>query len=144
MFLEGKAHIGVRKNCGENKETTSIKKSDAYCVKVNGKNFNIKFENDNKATVNGKTYDIDIKEGVKTPSSSSTGEVKEVKAALPGNVLRIEANVGDTVNENDVLLVVEAMKMETEIKSPFSGVVKSILVEQGDQIQTGQVLFEVE
>ncbi len=144
LFLEGKAHIGVRKNCGENKETTSIKKSDAYCVKVNGKNFNVKFENDNKATVNGKTYDIDIKEGVKTPSSSSTGEVKEVKAALPGNVLRIEANVGDTVNENDVLLVVEAMKMETEIKSPFSGVVKSILVEQGDQIQTGQVLFEVE
>lgn len=144
LFLEGKAHIGVRKNCGEKKETTSIKKSDAYCVKVNGKNFNIKFENDNKATVNGKTYDIDIKEGVKTPSSSSTGEVKEVKAALPGNVLRIEANVGDTVNENDVLLVVEAMKMETEIKSPFSGVVKSILVEQGDQIQTGQVLFEVE
>ena len=63
---------------------------------------------------------------------------------MPGNVLRIEANVGDTVNENDVLLVVEAMKMETEIKSPFSGVVKSILVEQGDQIQTGQVLFEVE
>lgn len=144
LFLEGKAHIGVRKNCSENKETTSIKKSDAYCVKVNGKNFNVKFENDNKATVNGKTYDIDIKEGVKTPSSSSTGEVKEVKAALPGNVLRIEANVGDTVNENDVLLVVEAMKMETEIKSPFSGVVKSILVEQGDQIQTGQVLFEVE
>ncbi len=144
LFLEGKAHIGVRKNCGENKETTSIKKSDAYCVKVNGKNFNVKFENDNKATVNGKTYDIDIKEGVKTPSSSSTGEVKEVKAALPGNVLRIEANVGDMVNENDVLLVVEAMKMETEIKSPFSGVVKSILVEQGDQIQTGQVLFEVE
>lgn len=144
LFLEGKVHIGVRKNCGENKETTSIKKSDAYCVKVNGKNFNVKFENDNKATVNGKTYDIDIKEGVKTPSSSSTGEVKEVKAALPGNVLRIEANVGDTVNENDVLLVVEAMKMETEIKSPFSGVVKSILVEQGDQIQTGQVLFEVE
>ena len=145
LFLEGKAHIGVRKNCGENKETTSITKSDAYCVKVNGKNFNIKFENDNKATVNGKTYDIDIKEGVKTPSSlNNTGEVKEVKAALPGNVLRIEANVGDTVNENDVLLVVEAMKMETEIKSPFSGVVKSILVEQGDQIQTGQVLFEVE
>ena len=68
----------------------------------------------------------------------------KVKAELPGNVLRIEANVGDTVNENDVLLVVEAMKMETEIKSPFSGVVKSILVEQGDQIQTGQVLFEVE
>ena len=145
LFLEGKAHIGVRKNCGENKETTSITKSDAYCVKVNGKNFNVKFENDNKATVNGKTYDIDIKEGVKTPSSSNnTVEVKEVKAALPGNVLRIEANVGDTVNENDVLLVVEAMKMETEIKSPFSGVVKSILVEQGDQIQTGQVLFEVE
>ena len=145
LFLEGKAHIGVRKNCGENKEPTSIKKSDTYCVKVNGKNFNVKLENDKKATVNGKTYDIDIKEGTETLSvSNNTGEVKEVKSALPGNVLRIEVNIGDTINENELLLVVEAMKMETEIKSPFSGIVKSILVEQGDQIQTGQVLIEIE
>lgn len=145
LFLQGKAHIGVRKNCGENKEPTSIKKSDTYCVKVNGKNFNVKLENDKKATVNGKTYDIDIKEGTETLSvSNNTGEVKEVKSALPGNVLRIEVSVGDTINENDVLLVIEAMKMETEIKSPFSGVVKSILVEQGEQIQTDQVLVEVE
>ena len=145
LFLQGKAHIGVRKNCGENKEPTSIKKSDTYCVKVNGKNFNVKLENDKKATVNGKTYDIDIKEGTETLSvSNNIGEVKEVKSALPGNVLRIEVSVGDTINENDVLLVIEAMKMETEIKSPFSGVVKSILVEQGEQIQTGQVLVEVE
>lgn len=145
LFLQGKAHIGVRKNCGENKEPTSIKKSDTYCVKVNGKNFNVKLENDKKATVNGKTYDIDIKEGTETLSvSNNTGEVKEVKSALPGNVLRIEVNIGDTINENDVLLVIEAMKMETEIKSPFSGIVKSILVEQGDQIQTGQVLIEIE
>ncbi len=145
LFLQGKAHIGVRKNCGENKEPTSIKKSDTYCVKVNGKNFNVKLENDKKATVNGKTYDIDIKEGTETLSvSNNTGEAKEVKSALPGNVLRIEVSVGDTINENDVLLVIEAMKMETEIKSPFSGVVKSILVEQGEQIQTGQVLVEVE
>lgn len=146
LFLQGKAHIGVRKNCGENKEPTSIKKSDTYCVKVNGKNFNVKLENDKKATVNGKTYDLEIKEGSISPTSSynSSGETKEVKSALPGNVLRIEVSVGDTINENDVLLVIEAMKMETEIKSPFSGIVKSILVEQGDQIQTGQVLIEIE
>ena len=146
LFLQGKAHIGVRKNCGENNETSSIKKSDVYCVKINGKNFNVKIENDKKATVNGKTYDLEIKEGSISPTSSynSSGEVKEVKSALPGNVLRIEVSVGDTINENDVLLVIEAMKMETEIKSPFSGIVKSILVEQGDQIQTGQVLIEIE
>ena len=146
LFLQGKAHIGVRKNCDERKEPASIKKSDTYCVNINGKNFNVKLENDKKATVNGKTYYIDIKEGTISPASSnnSSGEAKEVKAALPGNVLRIEANVGDTINENDVLLVVEAMKMETEIKSPYSGTIKSILVEQGDQIQTGQVLVEVE
>ena len=58
--------------------------------------------------------------------------------------MRLEASVGDTINENDVLLVVEAMKMETEIKSPYSGTIKSILVETGDQIQTGQVLVEIE
>ena len=59
---------------------------------------------------------------------------------LPGVVLRIEVEEGEEVAEGDVLLVVEAMKMETEIKSPASGKVLSINVNQGDQVKNGQSL----
>jgi len=62
---------------------------------------------------------------------------------LPGNVLRIEVSQGDEVSEGDVLVVVEAMKMETEIKSPFSGKVLSVDVNQGDKVQTGQTLVTI-
>ena len=99
----------------------------------------LKLEGD-KATVNGKTYDINVKAGIEQKASSGSAEGEEVKAALPGNVLRIEVSEGDQVAEGDVLMVVEAMKMETEIKSPKAGTVKSIEVSQGDKIVTGQAL----
>ena len=78
-----------------------------------------------------------------TSTSASSGEGKEVKAALPGNVLRVEVSVGDEVAEGDVLLVVEAMKMETEVKSPYSGKVQAIEVAQGDTVKNGQTLVVI-
>jgi len=66
-----------------------------------------------------------------------------VKAALPGNVLRVEVSAGDEVAEGDVLLVVEAMKMETEVKSPFAGKVISVEVAQGDTVKNGQTLVVI-
>ena len=57
--------------------------------------------------------------------------------------MRIEVEEGDEVAEGDVLLVVEAMKMETEIKSPKAGTVNAIEVAQGDKIVTGQTLVVI-
>jgi biotin carboxyl carrier protein len=62
---------------------------------------------------------------------------------MPGAVLRVLKNVGDTVEENEEILVIEAMKMETPIKSPVAGTVNSISVSQGDKVQTGQVMATV-
>ena len=62
---------------------------------------------------------------------------------MPGLVLRIPVAVGDTVNEGDELLVLEAMKMETPVAAPASGTVRNIAVSQGDQVKAGQALIEI-
>ncbi len=141
-FLLGKGQVSVNKVSADKKEVATTS-ADGYTVTVNGKKYAVKLDG-SKATVNGKTYDIGVKAGVEEQAKTqSSGEGQEVKAALPGNVLRVEVSEGDEVAEGDVLLVIEAMKMETEIKSPVSGKISSVEVAQGDQIKTGQVLVVV-
>ena len=142
-FLLGKGKVSVNKTA--NKEAAPAAQASSngeYTVKVNGKNYAVKLEGDT-ATVNGKAYDINVKAGIEHKASSGSAEGEEVKAALPGNILRIEVEEGDEVAEGDVLLVVEAMKMETEIKSPKAGTVNAIEVAQGDKIVTGQTLVVI-
>ena len=142
-FLLGKGQVSVNKTA--NKEAAPAAQASStgeYTVKVNGKNYAVKLEGD-KATVNGKAYDINVKAGIEQKASSGSAEGEEVKAALPGNVLRLEVEEGDEVAEGDVLLVVEAMKMETEVKSPKAGTVQAIEVAQGDKIVTGQTLVVI-
>ena len=110
---------------------------------MNGKNYSVKLESEKRVKVNGKYYDIAVKSGIEEKSSTTAGNGEEIKAGLPGNVLRIEVSEGQEVNKGDVLLVVEAMKMETEVKSPKSGTVKSILVSQGDKVVTGQGMIVI-
>ena len=139
LFLQGKATIGVRKN--EKTEEKSVDSSNGYTVTVNGKKYAVALEGE-KATVNGKLYDFSIKSGIEaTPAVA--GEGTPVKAALPGVVLKVLVEEGDSIAEGDVIAVVEAMKMETEIKSPVGGTVKSVEIEVGNQVQTGQVLVTV-
>ena len=142
-FLLGKGKVSVNKTA--NKEAAPAAQASSngeYTVKVNGKNYAVKLEGD-KATVNGKAYDINVKAGIEQKASSGSAEGEEVKAALPGNVLRLEVAEGDEVAKGDVLLVVEAMKMETEVKSPKAGTVQAIEVAQGDKIITGQTLVVI-
>ena len=142
MFLQGNGVLGVRKNEGANKDSSTASVASGkneYTVKVNGKNYAVKLDGD-KATVNGKSYDINVKEGIETSAQTSSGEGEAVKAGVPGNVLRIEATEGSSVEEGDVLLVLEAMKMEIEVKSPKAGTVQSVLVSQGEKVVNEQEL----
>ncbi len=142
-FLLGKGKVSVNKTANKDAAPAAQASSNGeYTVKVNGKNYAVKLEGDT-ATVNGKAYDINVKAGIEHKASSGSTEGEEVKAALPGNILRIEVEEGDEVAEGDVLLVVEAMKMETEIKSPKAGTVNAIEVAQGDKIVTGQTLVVI-
>ena len=66
-----------------------------------------------------------------------------IESPMPGIIIRLEKNVGDSVEEGDVLLILEAMKMENSITSPASGVVKEIRCKEGENVQKGQVLVVV-
>jgi biotin carboxyl carrier protein len=68
----------------------------------------------------------------------------EIKTAMPGKVVRILVTVGDTVAKGDGVIVVEAMKMQNEMKSPKDGTISDIKVAEGDTVSAGDVLVVIE
>ncbi|NNL87073.1 MAG: biotin/lipoyl-binding protein [Myxococcales bacterium] len=75
-------------------------------------------------------------------SSAPTGP-QTVAADMPGKIVKIEAAVGQTVSEGEVILIIEAMKMENPIASPIDGVVKELGAAEGDAVDGGAMLFTV-
>jgi methylmalonyl-CoA carboxyltransferase small subunit len=71
-------------------------------------------------------------------------EAKVCRSPISGLVVRVTTQVGQSIQANDVLLVLEAMKMETVITSPVAGKVARVLANVGDAVQSGQVLVEFE
>lgn len=69
--------------------------------------------------------------------------VEEIRAPIPGKILSIKCKVNDFVKSGQVLLILEAMKMENEIYSNSSGVVKEIKVKEGDFVQSGVTLVVI-
>ncbi|MCR9287103.1 acetyl-CoA carboxylase biotin carboxyl carrier protein subunit [bacterium] len=100
--------------------------------------------------LNGNKYPIQIKDHFDQLvekmglSTNITFQIKEIKAPMPGLVLDLEVEPGQTVSQGDVLLILEAMKMENVLKSPGDGIVKSIAVKKGDAVEKGQILIEME
>lgn len=76
------------------------------------------------------------------PAASAGG--RPVNAPLPGVVIKINAKVGDKVSTGDTILVLEAMKMENNITADSNGTIKAILCKEGDQVQSGQALVELD
>lgn len=110
---------------------------------------------DYTVSVEGKSYHIRVEEGIvagsapsspaAAPAASSSGgsEAAAVLAEVPGNVYNISVAVGDEVSEGEVVMILEAMKMETPIVSPISGTVESIEVNKGQVVENGDVLLYV-
>ena len=100
-------------------------------------------------TVNGNVYDVVVEEGAAgvapkaapaaAPAAGAQGGVK-VNAPMPGKILAVKASVGQAVKEGDVLLILEAMKMENEVVAPQDGTVASINVSEGSSVESGDVL----
>ena len=71
-------------------------------------------------------------------------QINAIKAPMPGLILEINVDVGQSVKENDNLLILTAMKMENSFLSPRDGVIKSIAVKVGDSVVKGELLIEFE
>ncbi|HET6436612.1 MAG TPA: biotin/lipoyl-containing protein [Anaeromyxobacter sp.] len=127
-----------------------------------------------KVTVDGKTYEVDVEASepevpvqpprhfavepapVRVPaapvappplpaaSGAPVDEQKVCRSPVSGIVVRIAAQVGQALQTGDVLIVLEAMKMETNITAPVAGKIARIKVSQGDSVQAGQVVVEFE
>ena len=106
-----------------------------------------------KITLNGKTYEVEVEEGQAmlvdeyeaykpaAPAAAAPAAAGEqVKSPMPGNILDVKVAVGDTVAEGDVLIILEAMKMENEVVAPQDGTIASINVNSGDMVEAGNVL----
>ena len=72
-----------------------------------------------------------------------TGAGEAVNAPMPGNILKVNVNVGDKVKAGTVLVVLEAMKMENEIMAPKDGAVTQVLVSKGSTVDTGAPLVVI-
>ena len=102
-------------------------------------------------SVDGKVYDVvvapggsieNIQQTTSTPAPSSAGG-EDLKAPLAGNIFKVLVNEGDNVEEGEVVLIMEAMKLETEIRATKAGEISSIHAREGDSVAVGDVLLSL-
>lgn len=101
--------------------------------------------------VNGNRREIRIKDRVSVQASTKIAETQmanvddplEIGSSIPGTVLKVLVKEGDKIKENDSLVVIEAMKMETNITAATSGIVDSVLVKEGKQVKSGELLIKL-
>lgn len=143
-----------------------------YKFKINGNDYAVQIndieEGTAEVTVNGAAYNVEIQgmeakskapkltqvasvassetqaTSVKTAAKPASGGGVPIKSPLPGVILSIAVNEGDTVKVGQRLLVLEAMKMENNIDADRAGVIKSIVAHKGDSVLEGDVLLTIE
>jgi oxaloacetate decarboxylase alpha subunit len=119
----------------------SEEKNGYYKVVIDETDYLVKYsQTDEPEIINGNSS-LELQSNNNEPISDKTGMV--VNAPLAGNIFRIEKNVGDAVSDDETIIVLEAMKMETTIKTPANGKIKQIFIKNGDKVQSGDPLFEV-
>jgi oxaloacetate decarboxylase (Na+ extruding) subunit alpha len=110
-----------------------------------------------RVTVNGQAYDVEVAPGgaissispgqpapaAPAPAATSAKPLEAVNAPLAGSIFKILARPGQQVQAGEVLIILEAMKMETEIRSPRSGLVADIAVKEGDAVELGHKLLDL-
>lgn len=104
-----------------------------YTVKVNNNTYRVAIANPLDILIKDLGFEVGVSK-----------VIKKLKAPMPGLILEINVAVGQTVQENDNLLILTAMKMENSLLSPRDGVIKSIAVNVGDSVIKGDLLIEFE
>jgi pyruvate carboxylase subunit B len=143
-FLKGEAKLGIRLNSEEKQQVKEETNGEAeisvdnisFTFMINGKYHKVKF--------NGKGSEIGeaIAGAVKEEINANVKAIP-INAPMPGRIWKILKKVGDEIKEDEVVLVLEAMKMENDIKSTVNGKIVEILVSEGDHVPGEAVLVKV-
>lgn len=127
---------------------------DTYLLKLENKIFEISVTSSEQGNyqlaVDGKSYDVVIKTALQEKASklldqgSKHKHKADIKAPMPGLIIKIKKSPGEEVVQGDSVMILEAMKMENDLHAPFSGKLKSINVKEGSTVEKGFVLFTIE
>ena len=118
-----------------------------FDVTVNGRSYRVEAPSAGIMSINGRNYKVDIAAAGTKPmesSKASKGEGEVVKAPMAGHILRINVTPGQHVEPNTVVIVMEAMKMETEIRTRTGGIVSNITVKVGETVASQDDLLTLE
>ncbi len=141
-FLKGEGELNVRKisEMKNDCEEGNSMGNGNYTVVVDGQKFSVQVAegdaNIQVTAVDGES----IAQAAPTAAPAASDNDTEIKALLPGNVWKLVANPGQSVNEGDVIMILESMKMEIDVVAPRGGVIKSINVATNDKVVEGQVV----
>ena len=138
-FLENKDNSSFFES--EPSDITQIS-DESYVVTVDDQEYAVNVKANDSIEINGMSKSKSVTpELIENGNSSSNGTV--VEAPLGGNIFRILSKEGEKINLDSAVLILEAMKMETEIKAPISGSISRIFVNPGSSVQPGDPLFEI-
>ena len=113
---------------------------DIYKVTIEDKDYFVKYSKVSDPEILDQKNISNIN-NINTDNTSNSGEI--ITAPLSGNIFSIVKNNGESVELDDTVIVLEAMKMETTIKTPLNGIIKKVFVKNGDKVNVGDPLFEV-
>jgi biotin carboxyl carrier protein len=125
--------------------------ADTLSIVLDGKSFEIRRENAGETArvlVHGRQYEVTVQDARSLKSRRRTGSADagplRLTASMPGKVVRVLAKEGDVLHAGMGIVVVEAMKMQNEIRSPKSGSLKKMLAREGMNVNAGDVLAILE
>ncbi len=120
---------------------------DKLDLLINGERFTayVSFDNAKRwVTVNGRTFLLTKQSGARKTGGGGHHAQGELTAPMPGQIRAVNVNEGDSVTKGQTLMVLEAMKMEIRIQALMDGVVKKLLVKQGQTVEREQILIEID
>jgi len=121
---------------------------DELLLNIDGKIFNVTINSNSlshSVFVNGRLFRVEKRSVLKILKEEKARlKKKDIKITMPGRVVQVLAAEGDEVREGEAVLVLEAMKMQNEIKSPQVGKIVRMNFKAGDYVQAGSILFSVE
>jgi biotin carboxyl carrier protein len=130
----------------EREASVEMPQPGVYSVLLDSHSYQARVE-EGVVTVNGFRYEIEVRDPRRWSRQSRSGshaQAQDIKAPMPGKVVRVLVAVGDAVEAGQGIVVVEAMKMQNELKAPRPGKVTSIAAKVGATAAAGEVLATIE